>query len=52
LPSKRFFTTSFSAYGFVHNNSVYLADAVDYSSNGKVAIYDTNGVLKNNALLE
>lgn len=50
LPSKALFTTSFSVYGFaVNNNSVYLADAADYSSNGKVAIYDTNGVLKNSS---
>lgn len=50
LPLKALFATSFNVYGFaVHNNSVYLADAVDYSSNGKVAIYDANGVLKNNS---
>ncbi len=36
------------AYGFaVGNNKIYVGDAKDFSSNGKVYVYSINGVLEN-----
>ncbi|WP_418262819.1 DUF5074 domain-containing protein [Flavobacterium faecale] len=47
LPTTALFTETFSPYGFAVNNSkIYLSDAGNYSSDGKVAIYDTTGNLK------
>jgi YVTN family beta-propeller protein len=47
LSTTAIFTGTFSPYGFaVHNNLIYTSDAGDYSSDGKVAIYDTTGNLK------
>ncbi|AWG23077.1 hypothetical protein FFWV33_16870 [Flavobacterium faecale] len=47
LPSTSIFTATFSPYGFAVNGSlVYLADAGDYASSGKIAVYDTTGVSK------
>ena len=49
LPTKALFTTTFGVYGFaVKGNTVYLGDAGDYSSNGKMYTYDTNGTLLKN----
>jgi hypothetical protein len=37
----------YGVYSFaVHNNKVYISDAGDYSSNGKVFIYSSTGNLE------
>lgn len=47
LPTASIFTATFSPYGFAVNGSlVYLADAGDFASSGKVAVYDTAGISK------
>ncbi|WP_366183649.1 DUF5074 domain-containing protein [Flavobacterium ovatum] len=47
LPTTALFESTFSPYGFaVNNNLIYTGDAGDYSSDGKIAIYDTAGSLK------
>jgi len=50
LPSAALFSTTaqgvYDVYSFaVKNNAVYVGDAVDYSSNGKVYIYSAAGAL-------
>ena len=52
LPTTPLFTTNpqgaYGIYSFeVKNNLIYVGDAVDYSSNGKVYIYSLNGTLTN-----
>lgn len=51
LPSSPLFTTAeqgvYGIYSFeVEDNRIYIGDAVDYNSNGKVYIYSTSGVLQ------
>ncbi|MCW2119588.1 YncE family protein [Flavobacterium sp. 7A] len=46
LPSTSIFSSTFSPYGFaVNGTNIYLGDAGDYASNGKIAVYSTNGTL-------
>lgn len=50
LPTTELFTTTaqgvYGVYSFaVHNNTIYVGDAVDYNSNGKVYTYTTTGTL-------
>lgn len=51
LPSSPLFTTAeqgaYGIYSFeVEDNRIYIGDALDYNSNGKVYIYSTNGALQ------
>ena len=51
LPSTSLFTTTaqgvYGVYSFaVHNNKIYVGDAGDYNSNGKVYIYSETGSLE------
>jgi YVTN family beta-propeller protein len=51
LPSTPLFSTFdqgvYGVYSFaVENGRIFVGDAVDYSSNGKVYIYSTNGILE------
>ena len=51
LPSTPLFSTTaqgvYGVYSFaVHNNKVFVGDAGDYSSNGKVFIYSSTGTLE------
>ena len=51
LPSASLFSTTtqgvYGIYSFaVKNDKIYVGDAADYSSDGKVHIYSTSGVLK------
>lgn len=51
LPTVELFSTTdqgvYGVYSFaVKNNKIYVGDAVDYSSNGKVYIYSLTGTLK------
>jgi len=51
LPTTPFFSTTaqgiYGIYSFeIENNSIFVGDAGDYNSNGKVHIYSTAGVLK------
>lgn len=50
LPTTALFSTTaqgvYGVYSFaVKNNAIYVGDAVDYSSNGKVYVYSTTGTL-------
>jgi hypothetical protein len=50
LPTAPVFSTTaqgvYGVYSFaVKNNSIYVGDALDYSSNGKIYVYSTSGVL-------
>ncbi len=50
LPTSALFTTTsqgvYGVYSFaVENNKIYVGDAVDYSSNGKVYVYSLTGAL-------
>lgn len=52
LPTEALFSTTaqgvYGVYSFaVKNNKIYVGDAVDYSSNGKVYIYSATGTLEN-----
>ena len=52
LPTASLFSTVgqgvYGVYSFaVENNKIYVGDAVDYNSNGKVYIYSTTGILDN-----
>lgn len=52
LPVSPVFSTSeqgvYGVYGFeVENNKIYVADAGDFMSNGKILIYSTTGILEN-----
>ena len=52
LPSTALFSTFgqgvYGVYSFaVENNKIYVGDAFDYNSNGKVYIYSTTGTLEN-----
>ena len=52
LPENPLFSVAaqgvYGIYSFeVENNKIYIGDAIDYSSNGKVYIYSTEGVLRN-----
>lgn len=52
LPTTALFSTSdqgvYGVYSFaVENNKIYVGDAVDYNSNGKVYVYSSTGVLEN-----
>ena len=51
LPTTPLFTTTaqgvYGVYSFaVNNNKIYVGDAGDYSSNGKIYIYSTNGMFE------
>lgn len=51
LPTTPLFTTNaqgaYGIYSFeVKNNLIYIGDALDYSSNGKVYVYSLNGTLE------
>jgi YVTN family beta-propeller protein len=51
LPTEALFTTTaqgvYGVYSFaVHNNKIYVGDAVDYNSNGKVYVYSALGALE------
>lgn len=51
LPAEALFTTTaqgvYGIYSFaIHNNKIFVGDAVDYNSNGKVYVYSTFGVLQ------
>ena len=51
LPTTALFTTTaqgvYGVYSFaVHNTKIYVGDAADYSSNGKVYIYSSTGTLE------
>jgi hypothetical protein len=53
LPTTPLFTTTaqgvYGVYSFaVNNNKIYVGDAVDYSSNGKVYVYSSTGNLEQN----
>ncbi|MGV9004660.1 YncE family protein [Flavobacterium sp.] len=53
LPAEALFSTTaqgvYGVYSFaVKNNKIYVGDAVDYSSNGKVYIYSATGTLEKN----
>lgn len=53
LPTTALFSTTaqgvYGVYSFaVKNNAIYVGDAVDYSSNGKVYVYSITGTLNNN----
>lgn len=53
LPTTALFTTTaqgvYGVYSFaVHNSKIYVGDAGDYNSNGKIYIYSSAGVLENN----
>lgn len=53
LPSTPLFSTTeqgvYGVYGFeVENGKIFVGDAVDYSSNGKVYIYSLTGTLEHN----
>lgn len=53
LPTTPLFTTTaqgvYGVYSFaVENNKIYVGDAVDYNSNGKVYIYSATGILEKN----
>lgn len=52
LPTASLFSTVgqgvYGVYSFaVENNKIYVGDAADYNSNGKVYIYSTTGILDN-----
>jgi YVTN family beta-propeller protein len=52
LPTEALFTTTaqgvYGVYSFaVHNNKIYVGDAADYNSNGKIYIYSALGWLEN-----
>jgi YVTN family beta-propeller protein len=52
LPTEALFSTTaqgvYGVYSFAVNNSkIYVGDAVDYNSNGKVYVYSTLGALEN-----
>ena len=52
LPASSLFSTFgqgvYGVYSFaVNNDKIYVGDAGDYNSNGKVNIYSTNGILEN-----
>jgi hypothetical protein len=52
LPTSALFSTFgqgvYGVYSFaVENNKIYVGDAIDYNSNGKVYIYTNTGVLEN-----
>ena len=52
LPTSPLFSTFgqgvYGVYFFaVKNNKIYVGDAGDYNSNGKVYIYSTSGTLEN-----
>ncbi len=52
LPTIPLFTTTaqgvYGVYSFaVNNNKIYVGDAADYSSNGKIYIYSSTGSLEN-----
>lgn len=51
LPASSLFTTTaqgvYGVYSFaVENNKIYVGDAVDYNSNGKVYVYSATGTLE------
>lgn len=51
LPTTALFTTTaqgvYGVYSFaVHNTKIYVGDAADYNSNGKVYIYSSTGILE------
>ena len=51
LPTTSLFSTTaqgiYGVYSFaVHNNKIYVGDAADYNSNGKVYVYSANGTLE------
>lgn len=51
LPTSSLFTTTaqgvYGVYSFaVENNKIYVGDAVDYNSNGKVYVYSATGTLE------
>lgn len=51
LPTNPLFTTTahgvYGVYSFaVNNNKIYVGDAGDYSSNGKIYIYSTTGIFE------
>ena len=51
LPTTALFTTTdqgvYGVYSFaIHNDKVYVGDAADYSSNGKVYVYSLTGTLE------
>lgn len=53
LPTTPLFTTTaqsvYSVYSFaVSNNKIYVGDAGDYSSNGKIYVYSSTGTLEHN----
>jgi hypothetical protein len=53
LPSTPLFTTTaqgvYGVYSFaVNNDKIYVGDAGDYSSNGKVYVYSSMGILEHN----
>ena len=53
LPTTPLFTTTaqgvYGVYSFaVNNNKIYVGDALDYSSNGKVYVYSSTGMLEHN----
>lgn len=53
LPTTELFSTSsqgvYGVYSFaVNDNKIYVGDAVDYSSNGKVYVYSSAGALEHN----
>lgn len=53
LPTTPLFTTTaqgvYGVYSFaVNNNKIYVGDAVDYSSNGKIYVYSSTGNLEQN----
>ena len=53
LPTAALFSTTaqgvYGVYSFaVHNNKVYVGDAGDYSSNGKIYVYSSTGLLEKN----
>ncbi|WP_395066337.1 YncE family protein [Flavobacterium sp.] len=53
LPTTALFTTTaqgvYGVYSFsVHNDKVYVGDAGDYNSNGKIYVYSSTGILEHN----
>jgi len=51
LPSAKLFSTTaqgvYGVYSFaVHNNKIYVGDAGDYSSNGKIYVYSSTGTIE------
>jgi len=53
LPTTALFTTTaqgvYGVYSFaVHNDKIYVGDAADYNSNGKIYVYSSTGSLEHN----